>query len=391
MRLVTRSPRIPVAVFLTSFHPGGTERQITELVRRLDRRTFDVHVACFHAEGAWLPRVRACAPVTEFPIHGFGRPATTARLVSFARWCRRLGIQVVQTCDLYANVFGLIGSALARVPVRLGSRRELNPDKRASQLRLQRVAYGAAHRVIANSPAAARQLLDESVPAGRISIIPNGVDLHHDPCHAGTRPATAAGGARRIITVGNLRPEKAHDTLLEAVARVAGTHRDVRVQIVGDGPCRAALETLAERRGISDRVEFLGHREDVPSLLAASDLFVLASRSEAFPNAAVEAMAAGVPVIASATGGLLDLIDSARTGLLVPPDDPAALANAMAACLDRPSDAARRARAALRVVRAQYSFDRMVESFETLYLAELEVRRPLGPAHARFGASLQPR
>ena len=125
---------------------------------RLDRAQFDVHVACFHKEGAWLPRVEACAPVTAFPIRGFARPATLARAAAFARWCRARRIQVVQTCDLYANTFALPAGALGGVPARIGSRRELNPDKSAGQIALQRQAYRCAHSIVANSQAAARQL-----------------------------------------------------------------------------------------------------------------------------------------------------------------------------------------------------------------------------------------
>src|SRR5258708_3034982 len=85
---VKPAPQIPVAVFLTGFHPGGTERQMIELIQRLDRTRFDVHVACFQHAGAWLPRVEASAPVTAFPIRGFARPATLARPAAVPRGCR---------------------------------------------------------------------------------------------------------------------------------------------------------------------------------------------------------------------------------------------------------------------------------------------------------------
>src|SRR4029079_4790900 len=143
---VKPAPQVPVAVFLTSFHPGGTERQMTELIQRLDRDRFDVHVACFHKEGSWLARVESCAPVTAFPIHGFARPATLARaaaLVPCGRWRR---IRPMLACDLYANAFALPSAALAGVPVRVGSRRELNPDKTPAQIALQRQAYRCPHR-----------------------------------------------------------------------------------------------------------------------------------------------------------------------------------------------------------------------------------------------------
>jgi len=366
---VKSAPQVPVVIFLTSFHPGGTERQMTELIQRLDRSRFSVHVACFHKEGAWLPRVEACAPVTAFPIRGFARPATLARAASFARWCRANRVAGVVACDLYANAFALPAAALGGVSTRIGSRRELNPDKSPAQIALQRHAYRFAHAIVANSRAAAQQLESEGVPFGRIRVIPNGIAADRFAARrAGSRIATVA-------TVANLRKEKAHEVLIAAAARLAPRHPDVRFQIIGDGPRDAELRALASTLGVSDRVEFLGHREDVPALLARADVFVLPSRSEAFPNGAIEAMAAGLPVIASRVGGLIDLVDEGRTGVLVEPDNPAALADAIGSLVDSPARAAVLGAAARDEVVRRYSFDRMVRSFETLLLTQLDVPR----------------
>ncbi len=361
----------PIAVFLTAFEPGGTERQITELINRLDHEQFKVHVACLHRRGAWLPRVLdRAASVVEFPISGFARAATAGQMWQFALWCRRERIAVVQTCDLYTNIFGLPGAALARVPVRIGSRRELNPDKSIGQIRLQRLAYRAATRVVANSQAAKQVLEAEGLAPGSIAVIPNGVNPAFLGAVERRRPV------RTIITVANLRPEKSHETLLAAAAAMASTHPDVRFQIVGDGPRRQELQRLSESLGLAARVEFLGHREDVPALLAAADLFVLPSRSEAFPNGAIEGMAAGLPVVACAVGGLLDLIEDGRTGVLVPPGDSEALHGALAALVSDPQRAHRIGAAARTAVEQRYSFDRMVGSFEHLYCSGLARHAP---------------
>lgn len=360
-------PQIPVAVFLTGFHPGGTERQMTELIQRLDRSRFDVHVACFQREGAWLPRVEACAPVTAFPIRGFARPATLARAAGFARWCRARRIAVLQTCDLYANTFGLPSAAAAGVPVRIGSRRELNPDKTAGQITLQRHAYRFAHAIVANSRAAARQLESEGLSPAVVQVIPNGVSVERfDARPIGARPV------RTILTVANLRREKAHEVLLAAAAQLAPRHPELHFLVAGDGPRAAELQTLAASLGIGAQVTFLGHREDVPALLALADVFVLPSRSEAFPNGAIEAMAAGLPVVASRVGGLVDLIEEERTGLLVTPDDPTALAAALESLVLSPARAGVIGACAREEVIRRYSFDRMVRGFEDLYCSQLD-------------------
>jgi glycosyltransferase involved in cell wall biosynthesis len=292
----------------------------------------------------------------------------------FARWCRERAIQILQTCDFYSNVVGMAGAALARVPVRIASRREIAPDKSRAQLALQRAAYVAAHRIVANSRAASNQLVNEGVDASRVRVIPNGIDLKRFPALARN------GRVRRIVIVANLRSEKCHDVLLRAFARVAGMPelpRDLSLHVVGDGPLRQALEAQTRALGVEDRVSFLGHREDISALLASSDLFVLPSRSEAFPNSVMEAMASGMPVIASAVGGLLDLVEDGRNGLLVPPDDPEALGGAIARLVAQPTLAASLGASARRHVRERYSFDRMIASFEHLYLTELHARVPL--------------
>lgn len=377
---VEHDSRARIAVFLTSFHPGGTERQMVELVRRLDPTQFAVHVVCLHREGAWAPRAaEKAAELVEFPISGFAHPSAMRAVRAFAAWCRQRAIQIVQTCDYYANVIGLAGAALAKVPVRIASRRELNPDKSRAQLTVQRVAYQLAHRVVANSPAAARQLGQEGLAADRVRVIPNGLDVErfHGKVH---------GPIESIITVANLRPEKSHDVLLEAFARSA-TKRRLRLRVVGDGPCRPALERQARESGLGRRVEFLGHRDDVADLLALGGLFVLPSRSEAFPNSVLEAMASGLPVIASAVGGLLDLIEDGRNGVLVPPGDAAALASAIDRLVAQPTLAAALGESARRHVRDRYSFARMVASFEHLYLTELHARIPVAADHAALTVS----
>jgi glycosyltransferase involved in cell wall biosynthesis len=196
-------------------------------------------------------------------------------------------------------------------------------------------------------------------------VIPNGVDLAVFSDRGGSNRL------RTVVTVANLRPEKSHETLIAAAASLADSHPELRYQIVGDGPRRGELEALAVARGVADRVQFLGHREDVPAILAAADAFVLPSRSEAFPNGAIEAMAAGLPVIASAVGGLVDLIDHGRTGLLTAPGDSASLASALQYLIDDRERAMAIGRAARAEVQRRYSFDRMIAAFEDLYLAGL--------------------
>jgi L-malate glycosyltransferase len=365
-------PRVPIAIFMSSFDPGGTERQMTELVRRLDGSRFEVHVACFHRRGAWLARAEEhAASVAEFPISGFRRAATFTQARRFAAWCRERGIALVHTADLYANIFALPAAAMGRVRVRIGNRREINPDKSPAQIALQRAAYACAHVVVANSAAAGDRLVTERVPRSRVRVVPNGIDV------GAYTPADHDRPIRRIVTVANLRPEKAHDVLFEAAALVLRRYPDAEFIVAGDGPRRQELEALAQAQGIASRVQFMGHADDVPALLASSDLFVLPSRSEAFPNSVLEAMATALPIVATRVGGIVELVDNQRTGVLVPPDDARALGHAMLDLIQWRSHAVRLGRAARAQVESRYSWERMIASFEHLYIEQLNAHAPI--------------
>ena len=128
---------------------------------------------------------------------------------------------------------------------------------------------------------------------------------------------------------------------------------------------------------MGDRVRFFGHRDDVPALLRESDIFVLPSRSEAFPNGLIEAMAAGLPVVATAVGGIVELVRHGENGLLVRPGDSRDLANAIQQLVDDPRRAAALASHARRTIEARYSFERMVTAFERVYAKELRRRAPM--------------
>jgi L-malate glycosyltransferase len=367
---------------MTRFEPGGTERQMIELVRRLDPARWSVHLACFEASGQWFSGAAdAAASVAEFPVRSFRRPDALGHLVAFARWCRDRRIAIVHTSELYSNIFGLPGAALAGVPVRIGNRREINPDKSPAQIALQRAAYGCAHLVVANSCAAADRLRDERVPARKIAVVSNGLDS--EPF----RPRTGNDRPRKVIVVANLRAEKGHEVLIDAAVQILERIPDARFNIVGGGPEHDALVARTEARRIRHAFTFLGHRDDVAARLAAADIFVLPSRSEAFPNAVLEAMAAGLPIVASGVGGIRELIEDNRTGLLVPPGESDVLANRIRRVMTEPGLAVRLGGAARVEAAARYSFDRMVAAFDDLYVTQLTRRGVIAAGTLRLAAS----
>ena len=387
--MLSRSPvaidRIRVAVVITAFHPGGTERQMIELIRRLDRTRFDVRVACFHRTGAWLPRVEEAVPeIIELPLRSFGSLSTVGVARQFAAWLRERRIDVVQACDRYANIFALPAAALAGTAVRVGGRRELSPPGQTRAHRaLMRLAYRCAHRIVANSSGAAESLRNEGVALEKVALIPNGID-------AGLFESRHASGEDLVVaTVANLRPGKGHDVLLRAAALVLRQRPSVRFRLIGGGPLAGELGELAQTLGVAHAVDFLGHRDDVPAQLAGSNIYAFPSLTEAFPNGLIEGMAASLPVVASDAPGINELIRHGHTGLLVPPGDHVTLAEAILQLADDPARAAHLGAAAHADVQSRYSFERMVTAFEALYIGMLSRTRYAVSGTPTCAASLE--
>jgi glycosyltransferase involved in cell wall biosynthesis/peptidoglycan/xylan/chitin deacetylase (PgdA/CDA1 family) len=374
-------PPIRVAIMVDRYIAGGTQRQAIELLKRIDRQRFRIYPVCFHDDGPWTSQVAELGdPISYFPIYGFGRPGTARQLLAFAAWCRRNRIAVMHTWDIYSNVFGLAGAALAGVPVRIGSRRGLGGPPRVR--RLQRAAYRFAHRIIANSRAAADQVALDGVPASRITTVPNGIDLARFPGR------TVSSHSKRLAMVACLRPGKRVDVLIAAAPRVLERHPTAEFVIAGDGPCREDLIALSRSTGVDRAFHFLGHRDDVATVLADADLFVLPSESEAFPNVILEAMATGLAVVATRVGGIPELVEEGVTGRLVEPGNPQQLAASLIEMLDAPDRAIGLGRNGRRRIEQTYSFDRMVEQFESLY--ETETARATLERPARSVARLKP-
>jgi glycosyltransferase involved in cell wall biosynthesis len=229
--------------------------------------------------------------------------------------------------------------------------------------------------VVAVSGSHLDQLRNAGVTADALRVIPNGVDSgHFRPDRRSDRPAilTRLGfeSFREPILVGaagNLRPVKGYDVLLEAASLALRRVPQLRFAIWGEGPARPALEAAVSRLGLAGRLVFPGRIPDPAASLAACDLFVQPSRSESFGLAAAEAMACGVPVIASAVGGLTDLIEDGITGLLTAPDSPAGLATSIAYLADDPGLRNRMGAAARERIVNRFTLETMVQSYKVLY------------------------
>lgn len=390
-----------VLQFLTGFELGGTERQVVNLTRGLDPARFALHFGCLHEWGDLRGEITGRGiPITEYPVRRLYDLRAWRQRARFFRYLRRERIQLVHAYNFYANVFAVPVARLAGIPV-VASIRDTGGYLTPVQLRAQRVACRLAHRITVNAEAVRHWLMTDGYDAQKVVVIHNGVDLSRFPrrrADGRIRHELGISPQMPVVAVlSRLIRLKGLEHFLEAAALVAGRVPDVRFLIVGDRlfatkegtvvrdvAYRNELEQHAARLGLDDRVVFTGFRLDVPELLSDVAVSVLPSvGGEGLSNAVLEAMAAGVPVVATTVGGNAEAIEHGVTGLLVPPRDAGALANAICYLLEH-RDAADQFGAAgrERVVR-YFSLERCARAHERLYLDLLAApaRRP-GPEGA---------
>ncbi len=370
-------------LFTDRFIHGGTERQFVQALRHLDREKYEILVGCLARRGPFLADVEAMQlPVFEFPSKSL-RNWSAVEWIQHAAWFfRERQVDLVHAFDFYTTLLCVPAARRAGIPV-LASRRDVvRSDSLPLRLLLAAVCR-FADGVVVNSQAAGAPLarLNGSL-AARIHLVRNSVDLAvFDRARAfrqATRVQLVGDETTCLVgTVSALRPEKQVDMFLRAAALAAPSMAGVQFVIVGDGSERQPLERLGAALGLAGRMIFLGDRADVPSLLGALDVLVLSSRTESSPNAVLEAMAVGKPVVATRVGGTPELVEDGATGYLVRVGDDAAMA-ARILELARNPELRRRMGAAGRA-RAEREFTpaQMARKLDELYQRLLTRRDPV--------------
>jgi glycosyltransferase involved in cell wall biosynthesis len=370
-------PRV-VLHLIGSLPANGAERVLLDLVRHLDRARFRPAVCCLHAGG---PLVR------EFEAAGVRVVILRKRSrwdLSILEHIRRVIAEerpaLVHTHLFTADAWGRAAALLAGVPA-VCTAHSSDPWRGWHQRLADGILSRLTDRVVAVSEHVARSRRSrERVPSAKLTTIPNGIDLARFDPRMDVGPTRAAlrlpDGIPTIGIVGRLHPAKGHPLLFEAVRRLLAQGRDVAVLVVGDGELREDLEALACRLGLEGRVRFLGSRVDIPALLNLLDVVAMPSRWEGLPIGLLEAMAAARPVVAAAVGGIPEVIEHGKTGILIPPGEPEALCAALARLLDAPDEARRLGEAARAHALARYDIVTMARSYEAMYEAVLAQRRP---------------
>jgi sugar transferase (PEP-CTERM/EpsH1 system associated) len=365
--------RVKVCHLITELNVGGAEWSLARLLMHLDRERFASTVVCLYGgEGTVAEAIRALGvPVVDL------RMVRKWRFDAFWRLYRLLIREhptILHTWLFHANIPGRVLGRLANVPIIIGSERTMGMESRW-RYRLNRITQALADRVVCVSQQVADFVIRQvGVSQHKVVVIPNGVDLSDFERLPVRREAREALGLpcdqAWVGTVARLDPVKRLDVLLRALPLL----EDVRAVIVGYGPEQQRLETLAQQLGIQERVCFTGYQEDVRPWLVALDVFVLSSDWEGMSNALLEAMAASLPAVATAVGGTPDVVVEGETGLLVPPRDPGALAEALDTLVCDPDLRRSMGQAGRQRVVRCFSVERMVERTQTLYEELLGVK-----------------
>jgi glycosyltransferase involved in cell wall biosynthesis len=305
-------------------------------------------------------------------------------LAVLRRFLRRERIDVLHTHKFGSNVWGTLVGRMAHVPVILAHEHTWSYEGQPLRRFLDRelIARGAT-RFIAVSREDRRRMTEvEGIDPSRTLFIPNGVPPSPAPSGRDVRAEFGIGpGVPVVGAVGVHRPQKALHVLLRATAILANQWPDLQVLVVGDGPERATLERLAGELGVTETVRFVGSRSDVPDVLRALDVAVCCSDFEGSPLAVMEYMDAALPVVATAVGGVPDLIEPGVHGLLVAPRNPSALASAISELLGDPERAHSMGARGRQRRRTEFDIDVLVHRLEDLYLELLAGRsRPGGEA-----------
>jgi glycosyltransferase involved in cell wall biosynthesis len=360
---------------------GGTENQFMTLARMLDRTRFDVEFACLRRWGGFVDELVACnIPLTEYPIATFRSVAAVAQQARLVRHIIRRGVGIVHAYNFYGNVFATPPARLA-APVVIASIRDRAPYLTRMQKHVQRWACRFADCILVNADAVKEWLVGDGYDGSKIAVIRNGVDLARFddlPPSVGLRRQLGLTDDTPLVgVISRLSRLKGLEHFLEAAAIIHSQVPGVRFLIVGetspmDRHYLGELKEYAERCGIAERVIFTGLRTDVPAVLASLTVSVMPSLNEALSNVVLESMAAGAPTVATRVGGTPEAVVDGVTGILVPPANSTALADAIVHLLNDQQLAVHLGRAARARIADQFSVRRMVRATEDLYIELLE-------------------
>lgn len=367
---------------------GGTESHLIRLLPRLASSGWDVAIFCLSGRGTRAQEAEA-AGIEVFSLPHVGARGSTLRYSAYvARACAKIYALIRRWCPDIVHFYlpgpYLIGAPIAiaaRAPLKVMSRRSLShyQENWPGAARLERWLHTQMDAITGNSRAVINELLAEGIAKEKVRLIYNGVEIPQCPPNRNEARRTLGLTANTLVgvVIANLHPYKGHRELIEGLSCVASELPFWRILCVGrDEGAKSELESLVAARQLEANVKFIGERSDVGRFLAIADFGLLTSRHEAFSNAILEGMAAGLPMIVTDVGGNAEAVINGETGLVVPLHTPEKIGEAVLhlardPCLRRRLGAAGRSRA-----NQEFSMDSCVAAHLALYEELLANTRP---------------
>lgn len=364
---------------------GGAEQQLLELVSGLNKSKFRVIVLTLSRGGPLEPEFKKVPGVR---LIGLKRKGISGLLIllKIRTILRRMKVDVVQPFITPAVFYSILPALICRTPVKIVTERSGPGRKKGTPLRYRTYLLAEDFLTrftdwsVANSEAGKRYLIERGIDPLRVKVIYNGINLHRlnaadEKVYEIRRKLDVPPGGKVVGMVATLFPVKNHALFLSAAARVCRFNPDMRFALVGDGPLRTHLETMGNDLGLESKVIFFGDQRDVGAYLAAFDIAVLTSDTEGCSNFLLEAMALGKVVVATDVGGNREVVCHGESGVLVPPSDAEALADAIINLLSNPALARSMGQAGKAKVTIRFSLENMVSQYESLYEDTLQGNR----------------
>lgn len=361
---------LKVLQLIPSLDRSGAEKQMVLLSKGLPRDRFQVEAAVLTRSGPLEADLRSAGvPVTSIGKRfklDFGALRRLTRFIKAGKF------DVVQTWLFAANAYGRVAAKRAGVPVIVANEMAVDLWKGRIERIIDRRLATVSDRLVGNSRAVVDFYRELGVPEGRLAVIHSGIEIDESPAPTADREGVRAElgfpvDAPLVLFAGRLAPQKRVGDLLKALDLVQIVQPNMRAAIAGDGPQRDVLERIARNYDLTERLRFLGHRDDVPRLMAAADIVVLPSAYEGLPNVVMEAMSLSKPVVATEAPGTIELIVDGETGVLVPIGNAPALARETRDLIRDPNRARQLGEAGRRRVQAEFRADDMIARFAELY------------------------
>ena len=349
---------------------GGAENQVVQLLNGLDSRKFEKHLVVFKEVNTHLSRaVEKNIQRHHVVLHRRGQLSCIFRL---ARLFRQLSPDIVQAHMFHTNLYCAIAARLARVPVFITTEHGKNMWK-------TKIHHWIEHNII--SPLSDKRIaVSQDIKKIRIStgdIPEEKIDVITPCVSVPPRPIPVLPPKKKftIGTVGRLVDAKDYPTLLKAFDILFKINHQIQLVLVGDGPLRDQLEGMASKMDSGSKIKFAGHQNNVDEWLNKFDLFAMSSIREGIPVAMLEAMAAGLPVVSTSVGGIPEVVEHGKNGLLAEPQNPKALSDAIGQVIDDHNLRLHLGKKARETIKLKYSQAAICKKYEKLYDILLEKKK----------------